>query len=44
VSLITYRIRVGANSGNISVNASSAGSRLFGGASRATLVVEELLT
>jgi hypothetical protein len=44
VSLITYRIRVGASSGNISVNASSAGGRRFGGASRATLVVEELLT
>lgn len=42
VSAITYKLRVGCASGNMWINADGAGSPVFGGTSRATLVVEEI--
>lgn len=41
---ITYAIRIGASSGNLSINGSAVATRVLGGAARATLVVEEILT
>ncbi len=40
----TYKINVGPTANTMALNSSAVGTRLFGGASRATLVVEELLT
>ena len=40
----TYKINVGPSANTMALNSSAVGTRAFGGASRATLVVEELLT
>lgn len=39
---VTYSIRIGSTAGTLTMNANAPSSRIFGGAAKATLIVEEI--